>query len=261
MELTRHPARQMVTDDPADRHFTSVDTLVGPIGLIRGGSVYRPGTTPVPVWYAGPARPWAGTGPDWPGRPPAVDSRLWRLAPGRDRAVQPAGRADRARPEASGRSPRRAGAGADGRPGGDGIRELDHPHTRHGDARRRRGGDDRPCPQPRDGGQRDLGRHGPPGRASVRAEVVMRILFLAAALALLALVLVYVYRMASGPTVFDRLLGVNGFGTKTCVVLLLTGAVFDRVDMFVDIALGYALLSFIGSLAAARYFERTGEHR
>lgn len=90
---------------------------------------------------------------------------------------------------------------------------------------------------------------------------MMRILFLAAALALLALVLVYVYRMASGPTVFDRLLGVNGFGTKTCVVLLLTGAVFDRVDMFVDIALGYALLSFIGSLAAARYFERTGEHR
>jgi multicomponent Na+:H+ antiporter subunit F len=89
----------------------------------------------------------------------------------------------------------------------------------------------------------------------------MRLLFLAAALGLLALVLVYVHRLATGPTVFDRLLGVNGFGTKTCVVLLLTGAAFDRVDMFVDLSLGYALLSFIGSLAAARYFERTGEHR
>lgn len=89
----------------------------------------------------------------------------------------------------------------------------------------------------------------------------MRTLFLAAALVLLALVLVYVHRLATGPTVFDRLLGVNGFGTKTCVVLLLTGAVFERVDMFVDLSLGYALLSFIGSLAASRYFERTGEHR
>jgi multicomponent Na+:H+ antiporter subunit F len=89
----------------------------------------------------------------------------------------------------------------------------------------------------------------------------VRPLFLAATLALLALVLVYVHRLATGPTVFDRLLGVNGFGTKTCVVLLLTGAVFDRVDLFVDLSLGYALLSFIGSLAAARYFERTGEHR
>jgi multicomponent Na+:H+ antiporter subunit F len=82
-------------------------------------------------------------------------------------------------------------------------------------------------------------------------------LFLAAAVALVGLALVYVHRIAVGPTVFDRLLGVNAIGTKTTVVLLLTGAVFGRVEMFVDIALGYALLSFVGSLAAARYFERT----
>jgi multicomponent Na+:H+ antiporter subunit F len=86
-------------------------------------------------------------------------------------------------------------------------------------------------------------------------------LFLAAAVVLLAITLVYVHRIVVGPTVFDRLLGVNAIGTKTTVVLLLTGAVFERVEMFVDIALGYALLSFIGSLAAARYFERTESHR
>jgi multicomponent Na+:H+ antiporter subunit F len=85
--------------------------------------------------------------------------------------------------------------------------------------------------------------------------------YLAAGLALLALVVVYVYRLAAGPTVFDRLLGLNGFGTTTTVVLLLTGVVFDRLDMFVDIGLAYALLSFVGSLAAARYFERTGVRR
>jgi multicomponent Na+:H+ antiporter subunit F len=86
-------------------------------------------------------------------------------------------------------------------------------------------------------------------------------LFQAAAVLLLAIVLVYVHRLAVGPTVFDRILGLNGFGTSTTVVLLLTGAVYDRLEMFVDISLAYALLSFVGSLAAARYFERTGEPR
>lgn len=86
-------------------------------------------------------------------------------------------------------------------------------------------------------------------------------LFLGAALALLGLVLVYVYRLVAGPTVFDRLLGLSGFGTKTTLVLLLAGAVYGRLDMFVDIGLAYALLSFIGSLAAARYFERGGAGR
>lgn len=86
--------------------------------------------------------------------------------------------------------------------------------------------------------------------------MTVQALFLGAALALLALVLVYVYRIAVGPTVFDRILGVSGFGTKTTIVLLLTGGVYDRLDMFVDISLAYALLSFVGSLAAARYFEQ-----
>jgi len=86
-------------------------------------------------------------------------------------------------------------------------------------------------------------------------------LFLAAAVALLLLTGVYVYRVAVGPTVFDRILGVSGFGTKTTVVLLLMGAVYERVDMFVDISLGYAILSFVGAIAMARYFERSGEDR
>ena len=84
---------------------------------------------------------------------------------------------------------------------------------------------------------------------------------IAAALILLALVFVYVYRLATGPTVFDRLLGLSGFGTKTTLVLLLVGAGYERLDMFVDLSLAYALLSFIGAIAAARYFERGGQHR
>jgi multicomponent Na+:H+ antiporter subunit F len=78
---------------------------------------------------------------------------------------------------------------------------------------------------------------------------------------MLGLTLVYVHRIAVGPTVFDRLVGVNALGTKATIVLLLVGGLYDRVDMFVDIALGYALLSFVGSLAAARYFERAADRR
>ena len=83
--------------------------------------------------------------------------------------------------------------------------------------------------------------------------------FIALVLAILTLTFAYVYRLAAGPTVFDRLLGVSGLGTKTTLVLLLVGLVYGRLDMFVDISVAYALLSFVGSLAAARYLERSGE--
>jgi multicomponent Na+:H+ antiporter subunit F len=86
-------------------------------------------------------------------------------------------------------------------------------------------------------------------------------LFLTTAVALLALVMVYVHRLAVGPTVFDRLLGLSGFGTKTTMVLLLMGAVYGRLDMFIDLSLAYALLSFVGAVASARYFERGGQDR
>jgi multicomponent Na+:H+ antiporter subunit F len=85
--------------------------------------------------------------------------------------------------------------------------------------------------------------------------------FLLASLALLGVALTYAYRIAVGPTVFDRILGVNAVGTTTAVVLLLTGVVWERLDLFVDIALAYALLAFVGSIAAARYFERSEQAR
>lgn len=91
----------------------------------------------------------------------------------------------------------------------------------------------------------------------MKAQIAM---FLAATLVSLAVTLVYVIRIARGPTVFDRLLGLNGFGLSTTLVLMLTGVLYERLDMFVDLSLAYALLSFVGSLGAARYFDRTGPH-
>ncbi len=70
------------------------------------------------------------------------------------------------------------------------------------------------------------------------------------------LILISLYRAVSGPTVLDRLIGVNAIGSKTIALLILIGLIYRRVDMFVDIALAYAMLNFIAVLAAARYFQK-----
>jgi multicomponent Na+:H+ antiporter subunit F len=64
------------------------------------------------------------------------------------------------------------------------------------------------------------------------------------------------YRAVFGPTVVDRLVGVNAIGSKTTVLLILIGLIYGRVEMFIDIALAYALLNFIAVLAASRYFQK-----
>lgn len=55
-------------------------------------------------------------------------------------------------------------------------------------------------------------------------------------------------------SVFDRIIGVGVVGTKATVLIALIGALFGRLDAFVDLALTYALLNFIGVLAVAKYF-------
>jgi len=62
------------------------------------------------------------------------------------------------------------------------------------------------------------------------------------------------YRVVLGPTVFDRLMGVNAIGSKTVVLLLLIGFIYQKPDMFVDISLAYALLNFIAVVAISRFF-------
>ena len=67
------------------------------------------------------------------------------------------------------------------------------------------------------------------------------------------------YRVYQGPTLFDRLLGASAVGTKTITLVLLLGFLFNRIDMFIDISLGYATLNFVGTLAVAKYFRRNAE--
>ncbi|MHC4952464.1 MAG: monovalent cation/H+ antiporter complex subunit F [Planctomycetota bacterium] len=82
-------------------------------------------------------------------------------------------------------------------------------------------------------------------------------LIIATAMLILILVLP-LYRVVQGPSAFDRLLGAGVIGTKIVTLILLIGEIFGRLDMFVDIALAYAVLNFIGALMVAKYF-RTAE--
>jgi len=84
----------------------------------------------------------------------------------------------------------------------------------------------------------------------------MDILFLYSGLYLALIMILSLYRAVAGPTVLDRLIGVNAIGSKTVALLILIGLVYHRVDMFVDIALAYAMLNFIAVLAASRYFQK-----
>jgi multicomponent Na+:H+ antiporter subunit F len=82
--------------------------------------------------------------------------------------------------------------------------------------------------------------------------------FLAVTLALCATILLSLYRGVFGPTVFDRIIGAGFIGTKTIIFLLLMGLIYDRIDMFIDLALAYSILNFIGTLIISKYFIRKG---
>ena len=86
----------------------------------------------------------------------------------------------------------------------------------------------------------------------------MKLLILCALVLLAVLIGAYLYRVLKGPTIFDRVLGLNGISTKAIILLVLIGSYFERVDMFIDIATGYALLNLVGALAVAKYLEQKG---
>ena len=84
----------------------------------------------------------------------------------------------------------------------------------------------------------------------------MERLFLAVGVALVLLMFLSLYRVIAGPTILDRMLGGNVIGSKTTVLLLIIGVLFDNVSMYVDIAIAYAMLNFIATLGAAKFFLR-----
>lgn len=62
------------------------------------------------------------------------------------------------------------------------------------------------------------------------------------------------YRAVLGPTIPDRIIGINLIGTKITVMIVFIGVLFDEPGFF-DIALLYAMLTFITNIALVKYME------
>jgi len=77
-------------------------------------------------------------------------------------------------------------------------------------------------------------------------------MFTAAALAVLVTMSMVLIRAFKGPTVFDRILAVNSFGTLTMVLISVYGFLTERPE-FLDITLVYALINFIGTIAVTKF--------
>ncbi|MBX3459522.1 MAG: hypothetical protein KF696_06055 [Planctomycetes bacterium] len=75
---------------------------------------------------------------------------------------------------------------------------------------------------------------------------------LAAGLALLFGVLLLLVRAIAGPTIWDRILALNAIGTKATLLVALIGFITRRPE-FLDIALLYAILNFVGTIAILKY--------
>ena len=77
-------------------------------------------------------------------------------------------------------------------------------------------------------------------------------MFVAATIAVLITMALAFTRAALGPTVFDRILAVNAFGTQTVLLIAVSGFLMGRPD-FMDLALVYVLMNFIGTIAVLKF--------
>lgn len=78
-------------------------------------------------------------------------------------------------------------------------------------------------------------------------------MFAVAALALFIGMALILYRLYKGPTLYDRVLAGNAFGTYTVLFIGVLGFLTERPD-FLDIALLYALINFVGTIAVLKFF-------
>lgn len=77
-------------------------------------------------------------------------------------------------------------------------------------------------------------------------------MFAAAAVAVLVTMAMALFRALKGPSVFDRILAINAFGTLTVILISVHGFMTGRPE-FLDLALVYALINFIGTIAVTKF--------
>ena len=79
-------------------------------------------------------------------------------------------------------------------------------------------------------------------------------MFNAVTIAVLVAMALALFRAYAGPTLYDRILAVNVFGTKTVLLIAIVGFLMGRPE-FLDIAMVYALMNFITVIGILRIFE------
>jgi len=79
-------------------------------------------------------------------------------------------------------------------------------------------------------------------------------MFIVASAGILAAMTIVLIRALLGPTVYDRVMALNIFGTKTVLLIAVLGFLAGRPE-FLDLALVYALINFIGTIAVLKFFE------
>lgn len=78
-------------------------------------------------------------------------------------------------------------------------------------------------------------------------------MFVFATIAIMIAMVLVLVRLYRGPTVYDRVLSLNSFGTHTVLLIGVLGFLDDRPE-FLDIALLYALINFVGTIAILKFF-------
>ncbi|MGI6746716.1 MAG: monovalent cation/H+ antiporter complex subunit F [Anaerovoracaceae bacterium] len=86
-------------------------------------------------------------------------------------------------------------------------------------------------------------------------------IFFALLVGLVVLIIMMLFRVFKGPTVFDRLNGLGVIGTDAIIILVIIGFLSGREEMFLDIAISYSILGFIASVVIAKYLGGKGESK
>jgi len=86
----------------------------------------------------------------------------------------------------------------------------------------------------------------------VKQKIIEKMFYVAVIAILISFILVLA-RLFVGPTLYDRVLALNAFGTLSILLIAIVGFLFERPD-FLDITLLYVLLNFIGTIATLKFF-------
>ena len=84
---------------------------------------------------------------------------------------------------------------------------------------------------------------------------ILEVLYSLGAVLVMLMIFLSLIRALTGPTASDRITAINIIGTKTLLIITLIARVYGQ-EYFLDIAMIYALMSFITTIGVAKYLEK-----